>query len=107
MTDPEAIQLALTDYRIIFVGNCWEDISAAWQTEYTNVRAGAFTPTIITSANYQGGGATGIKNFEQAIRLRALQLMRLALDHEFREHGEMAAAPTVMYPVFGPNAFAH
>lgn len=104
MTDPEAIQLALTDYRMTFVGHHWDDIKDAWQTEYTAVRSGAFNPTIITSANYQGGGATGIKNFEQSIRLRALQILRMAMDHDFRE---IPAAPTVMYPVFGPNAFAH
>lgn len=106
MTEPEAIDLVLTHYRIVFPGTDWATVSAAWQTEYNAVASGAFSAVLITAMSFEGGNSSAQRNFEQAIRLRGLQLRRKELDPAFA-CASAASAPQVMYPIIAQGAFNH
>lgn len=107
MTEDAALQLALNHYRSLFAGGVWADVSAAWQVEYDAVSRGAFSSVLILGGSFEGGNASARGNFEQPIRLRALQLRRAEMDAAYAAILSVPAAPTVMYPVFGPGCFPH
>jgi len=88
MSNAAAIQDALEHYRIkwydAFTGVVtWASIAAAWQTEYDAVASGAFEPTLVTSASFDGGSGSGQKEFEQTARLAGLKIFRAELDSDF------------------------
>lgn len=110
MTEAAAQLIALRHYRTKWLGQAWEDIAEAWQTEYDSVAAGTFTPLQITKNSGDGWSAESDKNFEQAIRLDALQLFRRDKDAAYA--AEVFApvnsdGPSVMYPIFGQGCFPH
>jgi len=96
MTDDAGIQLALVHYRTQWLAawkaKDWSAVAAAWDTEYAAVQAGAFSAVLMTSGSFEGGSASATKNFEQTVRLRALQLFRAELDDDY---AAMLATPAV------------
>ncbi|MEQ1862838.1 MAG: hypothetical protein ABMA13_23190 [Chthoniobacteraceae bacterium] len=80
MTEAAAQLVALRHYRTLWFGEEWDDIAVAWQTEYDAVSAGTFTPLRITRNSGDGWSAEGAQNFEQPLRLAALQQFRADLD---------------------------
>lgn len=84
MLDDAAAQLvALRHYRTKWFGQAWGAISGAWQTEYDSLVSGAFAPVTILSVATEGFNPSGKSNFEQAVRLAALQVFRAELDPAF------------------------
>ncbi len=101
MTDADGIQTALLHYRTTWLtawkAKDWPAVSSAWDTEYAAVQAGAFSAVMMTSGSFEGGSASAAKNFEQTVRLRALQLFRAELDADYADM--LATPPPAATPV--------
>lgn len=99
MNEPDGIQIALQHYRTkwltAWTADDWSGIATEWQTEYDAVASGALDSTLITQASFEGGGANAQKNFEQSVRLRALQLFRAEMDEDY---APVLAPPAAVAP---------
>ncbi len=97
MTETEAINLALRDYRTkwfdAWKSKDWAAVSTEWQAEYTSVAAGTFTQRLILNGSFEGGSASATKNFEQTVRLKALQDFRGELDPDYAAMLDTPARP--------------
>lgn len=112
MTDDAAKLIALRHYRTLWYGQTWAAIAEAWQTEYDSVSAGTFKSIEMISSSFESTSHSARKNFEQAVRTAALQDFRCEQDADYAAAIEapprdVAAGPTVTYPIFGPGAFHH
>lgn len=98
MSTAADFQLALAHYRIQFptLGSLGEgDIPGDWKAEYDRVASEGLSATLITSLNYEGGGHSGIQNFDQKVLIRALMTRRAELDPTFHD---TAFAPARVLP---------
>lgn len=98
MPSADDFQLALGHYRLQFptLGSLGEgEIPGDWKAEYDRVASEGLSATLITSLNYEGGGHSGIQNFDQKILIRALLARRAELDSSFdaTAFGAPAIAP--------------
>lgn len=79
--------LALAEYRIMFPGAPGSGLAGgpldAWNTEHTRVSKSGLRATLITQSAFEGGSASGIKQFDQKDLLKALLLRRAELDPDF------------------------
>lgn len=110
MNEADAKLTALRHYRTIWFGKTWEETLPLWETEYAAVSTGAFKPLQILSSNMDGVSHSGAANFEQSIRVAALQEYRASKDADyaaeiFAPGATDSTTPSVMYPLFSPGAF--
>lgn len=86
MSTADDFQLAIAHYRLQFpsLGSLGEgEIPGDWKAEYDRVASEGLSATLITQMNYEGGGHSGIQNFDQKVILRALLARRAELDPSF------------------------
>jgi hypothetical protein len=86
MPSADDFQLAIAHYRLQFptLGSLGDGGTAAdWKAEYDRVSSEGLSATLITNLNYEGGGHSGIQNFDQKILIRALLARRAELDSSF------------------------
>lgn len=56
---------------------------AKWKAEFDRVSADAFGSVLAVGANSEGGGMSGVRNFDAVQRFRALHARRAELDTDY------------------------
>jgi hypothetical protein len=84
-------QLAIAHYRMMFPNAAALGTDAAdWLAEYNRVSSCGLAATLITGSTFEGGGATGQRNFSQTVLIQGLLIVRAELDPLF---DDVAFAP--------------